>query len=331
MSEPLPLDTFRLLLPTLGVLRARVTYRLLESTTLPPYKGALLRGGFGYAFQRASCPSACWGHSDQCKAGMICPYRWVFETPRPPGAGRLHDLQDVPRPFVIEPPLDHKRAYAAGDALEFGLTLIGRGIDYLPYFLVGFEELGKAGLGRDHAKAKLERVEALEPFRPVGRPIYQDGRTLDTGDLPTVRVADLTTHADALPADLRLTLRTPLRVKARGAFIEQLDLPAIVQAACWRLAALAAFHGDPWELDYRPVVEAARQVAVERPEIQWVDWERTSTREAQPRQMTLGGIIGSATLRGAPPAVRAALLAGSLLHIGKAAVFGHGWVELSHL
>jgi hypothetical protein len=185
------------------------------------------------------------------------------------------------------------RAYAAGDALEFGLSLIGRGIDYLPYFLVGFEELGWAGLGRDRAKAKLERVEALEPFRPIGRPIYQDGRTLDTGELPTQRVADLATQASELPADLRLTLRTPLRVKARGAFIERLDLAAVVQVACWRLAALAAFHGDPWEFDYRPLVEAARQVAVEHPQIQWVDWERTSTRGEQPRQMTLGGIPGS--------------------------------------
>ena len=329
MTDTSPVVSATLTLPTLSVLRARVTYRLLEPTTLPPYKGALLRGGFGYAFQRAACPSACWGHSDQCKAGMICPYRWVFETPRPPGAGKLHDLQDVPRPFVIEPPLDHKRSYAAGDALEFGLTLIGRGIDYLPYFLVGFEELGKAGLGRDHARAKLERVEALEPFRPIGRPIYQDGRTFDTGDLPTLRIADLADPANALPTDLRLTLRTPLRVKSRGAFIEQLDLAAIVQAVCWRLAALSAFHGDPWEFDYRPVVDAARQVAIERPEIQWVDWERTSTRETQPRQMTLGGIMGSANLRGVPPAVRAALLVGSLLHVGKACVFGHGWYIIS--
>jgi hypothetical protein len=318
-------------LPDLHLLRARVTYRLIEPTTLPPYKGALLRGGFGYAFQRASCPSSCWGRSQECRSGLICPYRWVFETPRPPGVAQLHDLQDVPRPFVIQPPLDHKRQYAAGDSLEFGLILIGRGIDYLPYFLVGFEELGKAGLGRDHAKAKLERVEVLEPGSPIGRPIYQDGRVLDPGDLPTQALADLTPPAAAPPADLRITLRTPLRVKARGAFIEQLDLAAIVQAACWRMAALATFHAAPWPADYRPLVAAARQVIVERPEVQWVDWERTSTRGPQPRQMTLGGIIGSATLRGVPPEVQAALRAGSLVHIGKAAVFGHGWVEVSHL
>ena len=114
----------------LPLLRARMTLRLLEDTDLPEHKGAMLRGGFGYAFQRASCPEGCWGRSDACAAVTLCPYRWVFETPRPPGVEPLHDLQDIPRPFVIEPPADGRTRYAAGDALEFGLVLIGRGIDY---------------------------------------------------------------------------------------------------------------------------------------------------------------------------------------------------------
>jgi len=45
----------------LPLLRARVTMRLLDDTTLPAYKGAMLRGGFGYAFQRASCPPGMLG------------------------------------------------------------------------------------------------------------------------------------------------------------------------------------------------------------------------------------------------------------------------------
>jgi len=67
----------------------------------------------------------------------------------------------VPRPFVIEPPNDGRTHYPAGSALEFGLVLIGRGIDHLPYFLFGFEQLGRMGLGRQHTPARLERVEAL--------------------------------------------------------------------------------------------------------------------------------------------------------------------------
>jgi hypothetical protein len=316
--------------PPLSVLRARLTYRLLQDTTLPPYKGALLRGGFGYAFQRASCAPGCWGHAERCSAAMLCPYRWIFETPHPEGVPHFHDLQDVPRPFVIEPPLDHKRQYAAGDALEFGLVLVGRGIDYLPYFLFGFERLGEAGLGRDLAKARLEQAEALESLRPLGLPIYQDGYAVPADDLPLLNLAELPARAEALPADLRIELRTPLRVKSRGAFIEQLDLGAIVQASCWRVGALAVFHGPgPWRPDHRPLVEAARAVRVERADVRWVDWERTSTRGGERRQMKLGGIIGTAVLREVPVAVRAALLAASMLHVGKAAVFGHGWVEVA--
>jgi hypothetical protein len=321
---------------TLPILRARVTMRLLEETTLPAYKGAMLRGGFGYAFQRTSCPRPCWGRSHDCAVGACCPYRGIFETPHPSGVTHLHDLQDVPRPFVIEPPLDQKRQYAAGDVLEFGLVLFGHAIDRVAYFLHSFEQLGHMGLGGRNARAQLERVEALRPWRPTGRVIYQDGRVIpDTDSVITTNGpycydgAMIASHAAKLPSDLRITLNTPLRVKVRGAFIETFDLGAIVQSACWRLNTLGIFHGEgPWAVDYRALMDQARGVTLEQARTQWVDWERTSTREPQPRSMKLGGIIGSAVLRGVPPELRALLLAGSLVHVGKACVFGHGKIEL---
>lgn len=56
--------------------------------------------------------------------------------------------------------------------------------------------------------------------------------------------------SERLPTDLKLTLATPLRVKVHGAFIETIDLRAIVQSIGWRLNALAIFHGDvhPFEI-----------------------------------------------------------------------------------
>lgn len=120
-------DPHQFVLPDLPVLRARVTLRLLEHAALPAFKGGMLRDGFGYAFQRASCPPACWSRSDACTIRPLCPYRSVFEPPHPPDVAQLHDLRDVPRPFMIEPPLDARMQYAAGDRLEFGLVLIGRG------------------------------------------------------------------------------------------------------------------------------------------------------------------------------------------------------------
>lgn len=329
--DSVPSSAAQLRLPDgLPILRARVTLRLLDDGQLPEHKGPMLRGGFGYAFQRTSCPEPCWGRSDSCAVGALCPYRWVFETPRPPGVEHIRNLQDVPRPFVLEPPVDGRTAYDAGDALEFGLTLIGRGVDYLPYFLAGFEQLGRMGLGRMKIRARLERVEALRPWQPTGVAVYQDGRARDAGDaLPLIGPEAIAGRARQLPPELSLTLTTPLRVKSRGDFIRSVDVPALVQAACWRLHSLSVFHGaGPWEVDHRRLVAEARAVVVERPQVRWLELLRTSTRGPTPETMPQGGLVGSAVLRGVSEELRAVLIAGELVHIGKACTFGLGGYQL---
>lgn len=335
-NSPLPPDAApptACLRTGLPVLRARVTLRLLEPAILPVHKAAMLRGSFGYAFQRTTCPQLCWGQSERCARETLCSYRQVFETPHPPDSPHLHNLRDVPRPFVIEPPTDGQTRLAAGASLEFGLVLIGRGIDYLPYFLFGFEQVGRMGLGKQQARARLERVEALHPWQPTGLVIYQDGVVLTSAaPLPTIEAEQVTARARTLPADLLLTLRTPLRVKTQGDWLQTIDPAALVQALCWRLNALAAFHGSgPWEADYRPFVDQARSIVVAEEDVGWADWTRTSTRSGTFKKMTLGGLLGSAVLRGVPPAVRTLLLAGSLVHVGKACVFGHGGYTLDRL
>jgi hypothetical protein len=286
----------------------------------------MIRGGFGYAFRRSSCSPACHDLKQACALDTICPYRWVFETPRPPAVGPLHDLKDVPRPFVIEPPDDQRTLLPAGTGLEFGLVLIGRGVRYLPFFLTSFEHLAAMGLGRRQAKARLERVEALAPFAPVGQLIYQDGRAMDTSSqLPLIDAPAITTHAAQLPPDLQLHFVTPLRVKHQGSFLNRFDLPAIVQAICWRLSALTTFHGDgPWPVAFRDLVERAGEVDVSASTLHWVDLERRSSRGPDYQTMQLSGLMGRVEVRGVPLALRELLLLGSLAHIGKATVFGNG-------
>ena len=331
-APPLPFAPSPSILPALPVLRARLTLRLLSAATLPAYLGGLLRGGFGYAFQQVACTPTCRTGAQPCPATNPCPFRLIFATLRPTEGGTLHDLRDVPRPFVIEPPNTGRTDYPAGAALEFDVALIGQGADYLPYFILSFEELGRMGLGRDLARARLERVEVLAPWQPVGTVVYQDGRALPGGAglaLPRIETRDLLQRANALPDRLRLTLRTPLRVKHRGDFLRTVDLAALVQAACWRLDALATFHGaGPWGVRYQPLVEAARAITVEQVQTHWHEWTRTSTRGPTPQTMQLGGLVGSAVLNEVPEALRAVLLLGSLVHVGKACVFGHGAYSL---
>jgi hypothetical protein len=51
----------------------------------------------------------------------------------------------APHPFILEPSVKNQRTYKEGEDLSFGLTLIGRATDYLPYFIYTFDELGRIG------------------------------------------------------------------------------------------------------------------------------------------------------------------------------------------
>lgn len=318
---------------SLSILRARLTLRLLADGPLPAYKGGMLRGGFGYAFQRVVCPPPCQGHASTCAVRHVCPYHQIFEPTHPAEHSHLHNLRDIPRAFVITSPTDQRVAYRAGDVLEGMLTLIGSAITALPHFISSFAELGKLGLGERRLPARLERMEALYPWQVTGVTVYGDDRVHESDQLlPLITSEAIRIHGTTLPATIRLTFTTPLRLQVKGAVLRSFDLPAMVRALCWRLHALSTFYGDgPWHVDHQALVEQARQIRVTQPRMRWMDWGRTSTRDPQRRDMKLGGLIGSVDLHDVPNTLRALLVAGSLVHVGKNCTFGHGHYRIEHL
>ena len=270
---------------------------------------------------------------DQCSVETICPYRWIFEPPRPPGQYLLHDLRDIPRPFVITPPADPRTRYQAGNTLDFDLVLIGRCIQWLSTFIRSFERCASDGLGHRNARGYLERVEALEPWGVIGPVIFQDGHALvSNAGLPIIDGTIVADRAAALAPDLRLSFITPLRIKHQGRLLDSFDLPAIIQALCWRINALATFHGDgSWNVDYKALIAQAHTVEVEPEYQQWEHRSRLSHRGGSANTMEYGGITGSAVLKNVPPELRALLLIGTYTHLGKACVFGNGALRLQSL
>ena len=198
--------------------RYRFVLRADTPLRLNAFAGSTLRGGFGHVFKRIVCT---WppGDCPRCLLKSTCSYPYIFETAPPPGATKLRSIDQIPRPFIIEPPeegreqgagvrdqdsvvrsqasrvrarepvgrgvigptvpnaeraapaapdsstvqqlirstLQHLNAstpqrlsgaiYRPGDRFDFHLVLVGRAIDYLPYFLFTFIELGRTGLG----------------------------------------------------------------------------------------------------------------------------------------------------------------------------------------
>jgi hypothetical protein len=327
--------------------RYRLTLEALEPLELPPFKGSALRGGFGYTFKRLVCfqPQPC---GKRCQLGNACPYGYVFETSPPEDSEVLSTAQSVSRPFVIHPPDDTRTLIPLGERMTFGLTLIGRGVNYLPYFVAVFKELGQIGLGRTRGRYRLLRVDAWHPYRDERAPVYraEDERVRDAS-LP-ITADEIMAYAATLPADrVTLDFRTPARLKHQGRWTRGgPPFHVLVRRLLDRVSSLSYFHcGQRFQTDFRGLVERATEIPIVHSATRWEDWSRFSGRQKQ--RVRMGGLVGRVTY-GAPstssgqvpstgsgqveePALRAylpLLALGALVHVGKGTVFGNGGYDL---
>ena len=171
------LETFRLA-------KFRFTVCAKEHIRFPSYKGSAFRGGFGYAFKRVVCVTKN-RECDDCLLKQKCIYSYIFETPPPEDTEMLRLYPKVPHPFVIEPPITEKQSFEPGETCSFHLILIGNAIDYLPYFIYTFTELGKQGIGQGRGKYDLVQVEGIG-FENEAVQIYNNKTQTLTNHYPII-------------------------------------------------------------------------------------------------------------------------------------------------
>jgi hypothetical protein len=300
--------------------RFRLELEALEGMNLPPYKGSTFRGGFGGVFRRIACSR----RLDKCNGCLLkntCPYGFIFESGPWEGAEVWGKFEEIPRPFVIEPPETAQTQFSAGERIDFHLVLIGKAIDYLPYFILVFKELGETGIGKGRAKFRLNRVVSL----PVGG---MDGETVYDGErvsnrVAVIRAADLRAEGERGDDWLHLVFQTMTRLKIDGAFVDLPEFPVLVRALLRRLSALQYFYcGERLECDFNALIAWAGEVRLTDNQTFWVDWERYSSR--QDTRMHMGGLVGEAEYQGPWAEFGELLQWGEVLHVGKGATFGLG-------
>jgi len=306
----------------------QLTLEALDQLELPPFKGSALRGGFGHTFKRLVCfQSQICGQ--QCALGNACPYGYIFETAPPADSTVLRTLSEVPRPFLIEPPPDQETRFPPGERLTFGLTLIGQGSNYLPYFVLVFRELGRVGLGRGRGQYQLRAIEAVHPYQQTRLPVYRAEDELIQAPEAPLRGQAIQDYAASLPAErLTLTFLTPTRLKHRGRWVRQgPPFAVLVKALLGRLSSLSYFHcGHPLEVDFRGLIAQAAEIEIAACETAWTDWSRYSGRQQQ--RIHMGGLTGTVTYAGDLGQYLPLLAAGALIHVGKGTVFGNGQYRL---
>lgn len=302
--------------------RLRLRLKAKETLHLPAYKGAVLRGGFGEVFRRIACPSAN-SNFNKCLLGSICPYHYIFETPPPADSVVLEKIPTAPQPFIIEPPLEAKRVYEPGEELTFHLVLIGKALDYFPYFIYTFDELGHVGLGRRSGCYTLESVDGLETVGTF-TPIYDGSRKMLTNPVRSLSLSQLPTPSFSLSrSQLSVSFLTPTRLKHENRLMVDCEFHVLFRNLVRRIALLNYFHcGGAFFLERREFIEQARAIKTVSSSLDWIDYERYSNR--QQRWTPLGGFVGQVTYQGDFIPFLPYLRLGEYTHVGKGATFGLG-------
>ena len=90
---------------------------------------------------------------------------------------------------------------------------------------------------------------------------------------------------------------------------------------------LSYFHcGEELNLNFREVIERAKEVETLSKNLRWHDWERYSNR--QKTRMTMGGFMGEVTYGGDLEEFQPFIKLGEYVHLGKGSSFGLGKYEI---
>jgi len=310
--------------------KARVN-RPLE---LDEHSGSSLRGNFFEAVWNRFCTNKAAPSCAACPLHTMCPVSALVAPLREENTrGR-----DIPRPYVILPPLEGEHRFAPGESLTFGLTLFGTIIELFPYLLLVTNSLEAAGLGRrlpenqgQRGTFKIQQIEAYNPISGTREILSAAGKLRI--DAPTLSVTseDVKQRAAELsPTQITIHFLTPTRLQHEERLVRRAAFQPLMARLLERLALLEQEYGQGNEPSpseqWKELKQLAEQVVCSEDHTRWEEVESYSQRS---RYMTqIGGICGRATFTGDLTPFLEVLVWGELIHIGKNAVKGSGWYKI---
>jgi len=251
-----------------------------EPLELPPFnKGSTIRGGFGTAFRRLVCIDLRLDCA-ACDLRYTCPYTKVFNPFTPPDAERLSKNHNIPRPFVIKPPLETKTHYLPGEPLVFDFVVVGEAIDYLPYFIVSFRELAEGGFGLNRARCALAKIEACDAEGQTAE-VYDGKEGIVRPPNEPLTWQTLAARAAEFHGQREISIRfhTPTTLKAEGEVATVPEFHVLLKRLRDRVNALAYFYcGQALDLDFKELGQQAEHVKAVDVRGRWIDCSRRTRK-----------------------------------------------------
>jgi len=293
-------------------------------------KGSILRGAFGTSLRKLVCVVNRSISCDACILKDRCVYTLIFN---PTGINPAKRLRNVPRGFVLKPPLEKETVYSSDKPLSFEMVLIGDRINYLPYVIVPVIELGKIGIGLNRGRFILNDISVIK--NGISESIYDPESNTVRNIQKIITGSELLEQAGKINRQ-RITLEflTPTRIKynptgekGKSEIVMVPEFHHIVRRLRDRINALSVTYcGSPINVDFIRIAERAMAVKTKGMNLRWIKVKRKS--KTQPIQHDQSGFMGKITFEGDLKEFLPLLLLGEYVHVGEDAVFGNGWYRI---
>lgn len=256
-----------------------------------------------------------------------CPVCWLLAA-EDQGAVRG---QDIPRPLMIEPP--SARTYHRDESFAFGLTVVGRAQDMLPYLARAVQKMGFTGIGKGRGRFSLVSIAEYNPLKGVERSILE--RPLVRQPIHQVTANDISWAAAQYSSEhVTLELLTPLRLISQKQLVKSPEPVAFIQRLVERCQRITEYYAETetppsrseWFEMYQALSAIATKVRIISDNTEWVEVYSGSRR--QQRYTPISGLTGCVEWAGPMKELLPWLLWGQSLHVGKNAVKGDGWYRL---
>ena len=262
--------------------------------------------------------------------------------------------QDVPRPYVVDPPdhLPDNEAHVVppGGAFTFGLTLFGQAmLEAFPIIVLALNHAGAYGLGRflrapgrsgspGRGRFRLVAASAHNPLTRVQQDLFHAGERMV--HLPQVCIThqDILRQAEwdaqAVAGRLRIRFCTPTTLRAQGQVVRQPSFSVLIHRLIERLERLNHGFGDGL-LNCLPADRQARNDLLRRADAIRLADDRTrfitvhGYSDRTRSHTNLSGFVGWADYEAEDFAPFLPLLRwGEWTHVGNHAVKGNGLFRL---
>ena len=309
----------------------RLTYTVQEPLKMPPDKGNIFRGRFGYLLHHVACigdtEESC---NEKCQYPDRCIYSRCFETPVPDDSPMLRGQPFAPHPFVLRPPRTGKVDYATGDTFTCNLILIGAAISLLPWIIFAFDQMGKRriGLQGKRGQCRLEKVESLPVCdNQQVKTIYSAETEMLENDGLILCLDDVMDDAPDVTDAIEIEFITPTSVKVDGKWTRHLTYEHLIRNLLRRIRFLSYFHcGEDLDIDAHALIKAADSIT-HKSQLRWFSKGRYSYRTE--KSVPMGGFIGKIRFEGDLEPFLPFIFLGEYLHIGHHTAFGFGQYRIT--